>query len=208
MLRSNLSTRPFYNERAVDALMGLVAILVVALTAFNVYRIVTLSRQNTEISQRAGRDREEANRLAQDAAKVRRGLNQNELMVVAATAREANYLIDQRTFSWTEFFNHIETTLPPDVMLSSVRPNITEDGTRVTMSVLGRRVEDVDEFIEKLEATGAFIDVIPAQDEITQEGLHKVMLEGFYTPEGAQPAHPAPEPESAPAPAPTRGGLR
>ena len=42
-------------------------------------------------------------------------------------AREANRLIDQRTFSWTEFFNHIEETLPPDVMLTSVRP-IFNDG--------------------------------------------------------------------------------
>lgn len=206
MLRSNLSTRPFYNERAVDALMGLVAILVLALTAFNVYRIVTLSRQNTEISTRVGRDRAEADRLAQEAVKVRRGLNQNELELVAAAAREANYLIDQRTFSWTAFFNHIESTLPPDVMLSSVRPQITETGTKVTMLVMGRRPEDIDEFIEKLEATGAFIDIIPAQDELTDDGLHKVMLEGSYTPEDAQPPDSTPEKPSAPSPAATPGG--
>jgi hypothetical protein len=206
VLRSNLSTRPFYNERAVDVLMGLIAIVVLALTAFNIYRIVTLSRQNTEISTRASRDRDEANRLAQEASKVRRGMNQNELKVVAAAAREANYLIDQRTFSWTEFFNQLETTLPPDVMLSSVRPTITENGTRVMMIVLGRRVEDIDEFMWKLEATGAFIDVIPAQDEVTDDGLHKVTLESFYTPEGAEPATSNPqERQSAPKPAPKSG---
>jgi hypothetical protein len=205
VLRSNLSTRPFYNERRVDALMGLVAILVVALTAFNVYRIVTLSRQNTEISSRVSRDRAEADRLAQEAVKVRRGLNQNELMLVAAAAREANYLIDQRTFSWTAFFNHIESTLPPDVMLSAVRPQVTEDGTKVTMLVMGRRSEDIDEFIEKLERTGAFINLIPAQDEPDDDGLHKVSVEGFYTPEGAQPPDTTPEKQSTP-PAPARGG--
>lgn len=207
MLRTNLSTRPFYNERAVDVLLGLVAILVLALTAFNVYRIVTLSRQNTEISSRATRDRAEADRLAQEAARVRRGLNQNELKAVAAAAREANFLIDQRTFSWTEFFNHIEATLPPDVMLSSVRPHISDEGTKVTMLVLGRRTEDIDEFCEKLEATGAFVDVIPAQDDLTDDGLHKVTVESYYTPEGAQPpAAPEPPKQTAPAPAPSRGG--
>ena len=125
MLRTNLSTRPFYNERAVRVLLGVVGLLVLALTAFNVWRIVTLSRQNTEITQRANRDRSEADRLSQEAARVRRGLNQNELKVVAAAAREANAIIDQRTFSWTEFFNRIESTLPPDVMLSAVRPRFT-----------------------------------------------------------------------------------
>ena len=33
MLRTNLSTRPFYNERAVHVALGLVALVVLALTA-------------------------------------------------------------------------------------------------------------------------------------------------------------------------------
>ena len=204
MLRTNLSTRPFYNERAVHLLLALVGIVVLALTAYNVFRIVTLSRQNTEISGRANRDRTEATRLSQEAARVRRGLNQNELKLVAAAAREANVIIDQRTFSWTEFFNRIESTLPPDVMLSAVRPRITDEGTRVTMIVLGRRAEDVDEFMEKLEATGAFVDVLPTQEELTDEALHKVILEGFYTPEDAEP-EPAPDRASAAARLPGGG---
>ena len=39
MLRTNLSTRPFYNERAVQLLLALAALLVVVLTAFNAIRI-------------------------------------------------------------------------------------------------------------------------------------------------------------------------
>ena len=41
------------------------------------------------------------------------------------------------------------------------------------MTVLGRRVEDIDEFIEKLEATGAFHDVLPRQETARSEGLHR-----------------------------------
>jgi Tfp pilus assembly protein PilN len=188
VLRTNLSTRPFYNERAVHAVLGLVALLVLIVTAFNVFRIVTLSRQNTEISRRATRDRSEADRLTQEAVRVRKGLDQTELKLVAAAAREANVIIDQRTFSWTEFFNRIEATLPPEVMLSAVRPRITDDGTRVTMMVVARRAEDVDEFMEKLEATGAFEDVLPTQEELTDDGMHKVVVEAFYTPAAAEPS--------------------
>ena len=36
MLRTNLSTRPFYNVRAVRALLGLFALVVVGFTLFNV----------------------------------------------------------------------------------------------------------------------------------------------------------------------------
>jgi hypothetical protein len=42
VLRTNLSTRPFYNERAVHIAIGAAALLVLALTAINVFRMITL----------------------------------------------------------------------------------------------------------------------------------------------------------------------
>src|SRR5205807_349548 len=107
------------NERAVHVVIGLAALLVLALTTFNVLRIVTLSRQNTDLSARITREHAEADRLRQQAADIRRTINREELDLVVAAAREANSLIDQRTFSWTAFFNRIESTIPPDVMLTA-----------------------------------------------------------------------------------------
>jgi hypothetical protein len=181
MLRTNLATRPFYNERGVHLLLGLAALLVLALTAFNAYRIVSLSQHNTELSSRINQDRREAARLTQDAARIRRGMNQAELNTIVAAAQEANALIDQRTFSWTQFFNRIESTLPPDVMLTAVTPSFEGDTTFIAMSILARRPEDIDEFVEKLEATGAFEDVLPAQGDRTEEGLHRANLKAVYT---------------------------
>lgn len=199
MLRTNLSTRPFYNERAVQLLLALAALLVVVLTAFNAIRIYSLSRQNTELSSLVNRDRQEAQRLTREAQRIRAGINVDELQATADAAAVANALIDQRTFSWTEFFNRIEETLPPDVMLTSVQPSFAQDATSIQMSVLGRRIEDIDEFIEKLEATGAFHDVLPTQEDTTDEGLHRLMVRSIYTgtvseaPETATPAQAKPE---------------
>lgn len=193
MVRTNLSTRPFYNERAVHVALALVAILVLAATAFNITRIVGLSRENTELATRAAREQAEAERLEREAADVRRGIDQRELAAVAEAASEANALIDHRTFSWTAFFNLIEATLPPDVMLVSVSPSVDDGVTRVFMTVLSRRTEDIDEFTEKLDASGAFENVIPAQVDQTSEGLQRAMLESVYTGLGAEP-----EPAGAP----------
>ena len=180
MLRTNLSTRPFYNERAVHAALTIAAILVLAVTVLNVVRIARLSRHSTQLSARVSRDRGEADRLTREATRVRRGIDQKELQTVVGAAREANGLIDQRTFSWTEFFNRIEATLPPDVMLTAVRPTVDENGTRVQIVVVGRRTEDIDEFVEKLEATGAFEDVLPQQQERTDDGLQRVVITSWY----------------------------
>ena len=200
MIRTNLSTRPFYNERAVHAALAAAALVVLALTAVNVVRIVTLSRENTEFARHINRDRAEAAQRTKIAADIRRGIDQKELQLVVDSARQANALIDQRTFSWTAFFNRIEATIPPDVMLSSVRPTVKDGLTRVSMIVLGRRAEDIDEFMEKLEATGAFEDVVPSQQDRTESGLYRVLLDSIYTGTGEQTEAAAPAP-SVPAPA-------
>lgn len=181
MLRTNLSTRPFYNERAVHLAIAAFAVLVVAITAWNILSVIGLSRQNTELSSHVNRDHDEAARLTKAATDIRGRINQAELQRVVNAAREANGLIDQRTFSWTTFFNRLESTMPPDVMLSSVRPFVDDDVTRVSMQLLARRAEDADEFIERLEATGAFENVVPTQQDRTDEGLFRVTVESVYT---------------------------
>jgi Tfp pilus assembly protein PilN len=195
MLRTNLSTRPFYNERAVHVVLGLVALVVLALTIVNVVEVVRLSRQNTALSARMRDDRSAANDLGRKARETRQGINQDELKVVAAAAREANALIDGRTFSWTALFNQLESTLPPEVMLASIRPAIDENGAKITMIVVGRRTADIDEFMEKLEATGAFENVLPHQQNLNDDGLTQATIEALYVPEAV------PEPAPAPAPA-------
>ena len=180
MLHGNLSTRPFYNERGVQILLALAGALVLALTAFNVVRIISLSRENTELSSRTSGDREEAARLRREAAAIRSGINQAELKTIVEAANEANMLIDQRTFSWTEFFNLIEETVPADVMLTEVQPSFQENRTIINMGVLGKRTEDIDEFIVKLEATGAFHDVLPKQQDVNDDGLTRVIISATY----------------------------
>jgi hypothetical protein len=214
VLRTNLSTRPFYNERAVHTAIGAAALIVLVVTGINVFRMLTLSRQNTELSSRVNRDHAEADGLSKLAADHLRKVDKQELQLVVDAAREANSLIDQRTFSWTAFFNRIEATLPPDVMLSAVRPMIRDGITHITMTVLARRPEDIDEFMERLEGTGAFEDVVPSQQDRTDDGLFRVALESIYngapeeaaaaveTPAATAPATPA----ATPAPKKPGGG--
>jgi hypothetical protein len=182
MLRTNLSTRPFYNERAIHALAALAAIAVLAVTAWQVVRVVRLSRYKTELNTAIARDRNETDASAREAATIRRGLDQKQLSVVAAAATEANDLIAQRTFSWTQLFNELEATLPDDVMLISVHPEIKDGITQLHMDVQGKAGDVIDAFWERLEKTGQFRDVVWSSDTITEEGLHRVAMKVIYTP--------------------------
>lgn len=204
MLRGNLATRPFYNERLVHLALVLAALIVLVVTALNVGTLVRLSRQNTTLSSRIRDDRVAADDFTRKARATRQGIDQNALKVVVAAAREANTLIDSRTFSWTEFFNYIESTLPPDVMLASVRPAIDENGTKVTMIVVARRPVDIDEFLEGLEATGAFEKGLPRQRRQTENNLEEATIEIMYVPELAHAD--VKEPPASVPPKPPAGG--
>jgi Tfp pilus assembly protein PilN len=184
VLRTNLSTRPFYNERAVHVVLAAVAIVLFAVTAWQAARIVSLSREKTGLSASIGRDRGEAADLSRKAADIRRGMNQAELQLVAAEAREANQLIEQRTFSWTELFNQLEATLPADVMLVSVRPEFKDGRIDISMEIQGRRTEDIVDFFDRLEKTGDFRNVTWQDERLTEEGVQRMMMTAVYAPKG------------------------
>jgi len=40
----------------------------------------------------------------------------------------AGDLIVKRAFSWTLLFNHLESVIPPEVMMTAIRPQITSEG--------------------------------------------------------------------------------
>jgi Tfp pilus assembly protein PilN len=194
VLTTNLSTRPFYNERALHWALALAFAAIVGLTVFNVTRVLSLSARQATLSAEVERREVRVQALTAQAAKVRGSIDQNALAHVIAAAKEANAIIEQRTFSWTELLNHLESTLPTGVMLTSVRPRAQKDQFTITLTVRGRKVEQIDEFIEKLEATGAFSDVLTSEESVNDEEQIEARLQGRYRPAGRaqrEPGEPA-----------------
>ena len=189
MIRTNLSTRPFYNERAVHLWLAAVAVVVVAATAFNVSRVIRYSRSDTQLATQASRDEARANDLRQQAARLRASVDPRKIDLASADARQANDLIDRRTFSWTALFNQFETTLPDEVRITAVRPRIERDfGIVLQINVIAKSVDDVNTFMENLEATGAFRNVRNPEEHLDDLGNLVSILEAGYMPPAAKPA--------------------
>ena len=65
--------------------------------------------------------------------------------------------------------------------IQSIRPATDKEGRlTVAMVVFGRRAEDIEQFIEQLEGTGAFRNVVTRAETTTPQGLLEVTLEGRY----------------------------
>lgn len=183
MLRTNLSTQPFYNERGTRVLIGVAVLLTAALSAFLVAQVFSLRSRNSELAQQMEQAEARAADLRRQAQMVRQSLNKANLAAVQQAAEEANQLIDRRAFSWTDLFNRFEETLPADVRIVAVTPQLDEDGRMlVATTVIARSPESQDEFIDALEATGAFRDVIARTGREQDDRTLLVVLQGYYNP--------------------------
>jgi hypothetical protein len=181
MLRTNLSTRPFYNIRAVQAVLGACTALVILLAMFNVISLVRLAANQQSLGARAVQAQTDATRLRADAARVRAQVDARELEVVSVAAREAKSIIDMRTFSWTDLLAQFEKTLPENVRITAVQPRVERDGRFIIgIRVEARQIDDLETFLNELEKTGAFRNVLTTDEQATDDGLLEAVIEGLY----------------------------
>jgi Tfp pilus assembly protein PilN len=189
MIKTNLSTRPFYNERAVHFWLLVAALFVVLATVFNVTRVLRYSRSDTQLATEAAKNEARAAELRQQAARLRATVDPKQIEFASLEARQANDLIDRRTFSWTDLFNRFEATLPDEVRIAAIRSRIDEErGIILSLNVVSRTSDDVDEFMENLETTNAFADLGSHLDEhVNDQNLLETTIEMVYVPSGPKP---------------------
>lgn len=180
MLKGNLSTRPFYNDRLATVAIAVAAALVVVASVVNVTRLVSLSSERSEIRARLEADSREAARIRSEAEELQRRVDRVTLARLATSAREANQLIDQRTFSWTTLLAQLEETLPPGVRLTAISPQAQRGEFRVALAVVARGLDDVDAFVDALLETGGFYDVAPIEQRANDDGTYQAVVQASY----------------------------
>jgi Tfp pilus assembly protein PilN len=184
MIRTNLATRPFYNERLVNLWLLLLAVIVAAATIFNVARARSDSGSNTELARQATQNIARTSEMQRTAAQLRASLDAKQIEAISIDAREANSLIDRRTFSWTALFNTFETTLPDDVRITSVRPSVGREHTiTLAISIVAKSIKDIDTFMSRLDETGSFKNLYATEDRPNEDNQVESVLTMVYVPE-------------------------
>ena len=188
MIRTNLSTRPFYNEGPIRFWLLAVTVAVIFVTVFNVSRVIRYSRSDTTLATQASQDETRAANLLARAAGLRATIDSRQIDRASTEARLANDLIDRRTFSWTELLNLFEKTLPDEVRIAAVRPKLDPKvGIVLTVSLVARNVDDANLFMDHLDATGAFSGLLKVEEHFDDQGQLEATLESVYSPQGAPP---------------------
>jgi hypothetical protein len=185
MLKGNLSTRPFYAERAVSLVVVLATVLGIGLTVFNVVSIYHLNGLRTKQKVEQDKNLAEAARINAEATRLRGTIDRANLLVLAGQTREANGLIDQRTFSWTDFFSLLEDTMPIDARLMSVAPRVERGVFNIVMSVNVKDLNELPTLIDAVLARKAFADLFVTGQQGNDDGTLTATLQGQYLAAGA-----------------------
>ena len=110
--------------------------------------------------------RVESEALGRRLAELEAQLNTPEAAAKLAEIGYLNNLIARKSFSWTQVFAHLENLVPDTVHLTSLRPDLLDNG-RIVMNidVRGRNIDVISEFIRALEESPAFEDVVVSVEQ-------------------------------------------
>ena len=93
MIQTNLATRPFYNERLVRTILGIVGIVAVGLLLFDAAQIVRLRTRNADVRAEAEAAESEAARLRTESRAISQSLNRQQLETVHVGTERAGAMV-------------------------------------------------------------------------------------------------------------------
>jgi Tfp pilus assembly protein PilN len=157
----NLSTKPFPAHRATSLLLGTFLAILGVVSVWQVARFYRYTAQSGGIRGEEQDLRVESEALRQRLSELQARLDRPEAAAKLSEIGFLNGLIVRKSLSWTRVFASLEDIVPASVHLISLRPSVAAEGTvEMEIDVRGRSLRDVTGFVDALEESSAFADVI------------------------------------------------
>lgn len=161
----NLAQRPFKNERLQALSVGVAAVVLVALTAWQAFVVrKLLPRQTSSLHQEVSSLEQKLERFRDERKRI--PATRPDVRTLAQWARVKG-LVDQRMFSWTDLFASLEEVIPDGVRLTSIAPRTDKGEVEITLTAMVRSPDDGWEFVRVLEDHPEFSNVYPTSEADT-----------------------------------------
>ena len=179
----NLASQPFHRDRPILFASGALALLmVVSLVLLGSLAIADRHRSRNTRRVIAQLDRQ-IEQAAAEQARLDALLRRPENAEVLERSLGLNALLYRKGISWTRLFADLEKTLPPDVRLVMIRPQVvSEKQVNLEMVVAARTMAPVFEMAKDLESSEAFSEInVPSVLPPTQsEPLYRSRVTANY----------------------------
>ena len=166
----NFARAPFTNERLPRLLFGLSVFLVASLTIAHGFVLTHyLMREREELDNQVERLRQELKGTETTIAKTKSALDGEQTVLGDERTVFLTRLYRRKSFSWTGLFNELEAITPPSVRITSVAPFEEKGKITVTITLVGRTLQDVLSMVRALESSSFFATVFPVDEANLEE---------------------------------------
>ena len=207
-LTLNLASRPFRNNRAIGRALVSVGALLLLATVANLYVFFTYRSSYAQLQSDRRVEHTRLEALEGKERRLAREIESRDFAMLYRRGRFAGGVILQQDFSWTRLFNKLEDLMPNEIMMTSIRPNITADG--IVIRVEGR-AKNQPAFLtlqERLLEDPSYTNVFPSSERKINPRMTDInfTLNFDYLPESPSEREAvvaARQEESVPDPSPT-----
>jgi Tfp pilus assembly protein PilN len=168
----NLASQPFHKDRPILLGFGAVAALLVASLILLTSLAIADRRRSADTRAVIARLDRQIARATADQERVDAILRRPENAEVMERSLFLNELLFRKGVSWTRVFADLEKTLPPDVRLITIRPQVfSESQVHLEMVIAAESPGPVFEALRALESsdvfgeTNVYSSVPPSQSE-------------------------------------------
>ncbi len=198
----NFARAPFVNERLPRTVLALAVIAVAGATVFHGVLLTRyLLREQEALDTRVDDLRREISDTDARIFGAQGSLARNRTELGSVQTQFLTTLFRRKSFSWTGLFNELEEITPPSVRITSIAPAEEEGEITVTMTVVGRTLQDVLEMVRGLESSSFFATIYPVDEtNLADEDRGETGIAATLKLDYVEDVRDAPPPESPEAP--------
>jgi hypothetical protein len=160
----NLASRPFRNNTVVGSALGIAGMALVLASAYNLYVFLSYGSSYAQLQREQADDRVKIASLQVEERRLVEEIRKRNFKKVFEEGKIASELIVKGSFSWTRLFNTLETVIPPDIVMTAIRPNITNEGIVMRIEGIAKNHGALLTFETRLQQSPVFAKVFPANE--------------------------------------------
>lgn len=160
----NLASRPFRNNVLVGSLLTVIGVGLVAATGYNLYVFLGYGNAYARLQQEQTDDRARIVTLQIEERGLAEQVRGRDFRRAFERGKLASELVRKSAFSWTALFNTLEGVVPPDVVMTAIRPNISADGIVIRIEGVAKNSLAFLSLQDRLLTSPLFTRVYPSSE--------------------------------------------
>ncbi|HET8761713.1 MAG TPA: PilN domain-containing protein [Nitrospiria bacterium] len=179
VFRTNFGSQEYARSRALAAALYVAALGGFVLAAGMGWWVSESQREAAGLEDNMVRVRQQASRLGEELRRA--GFPPDDPAALDRLVKQVgglNQIIESKALSWTALMNDLETVVPRNVSVSSIRPDLKT--RKLTIDGVALTLQDVTALMTALQASGRFTDVFLQQQKATEENRTEFTIECVY----------------------------